>query len=326
MKKTYNINLGGCGFVIDEDAYETLASYLNTLRDVCTKSGQPETVDDIEMRIAEIFTETCATAPNRILTMGDVEWVIDRMGRPEEIMPQAVEEGVATPPPYSGKKIEKRLYRDTDNKILGGVCSGLAWYMGVDPVWVRIVAVLLAFLTGSTLIWVYIVLWIIIPAARTPYERMQMMGMDSSMDTIGRVVRGEPVAARYNAPRPDSRGDSSGVGKVMVMVVSIIALLLVGSLLLAMSFGFLGCIIALFVSALAPPMNGNWAETRIILALVASAMVVLGIPLLILFRWLIGLLTEKDFAPLSWPQRITLLAIWLAGVIGCFGFGLLASW
>ena len=183
MKRTYSINLGGTGFIIDEDAYQRLGNYLDTLTQACAATQDQEVAFDIEQRIAEIFSEKYAQGG--IIGLTDVETVIKRMGGPEEIIEtrrirqqeteETVTETIATPP-----KVKKRLFRDTDNKMLGGVCSGIACYFGIDVVWVRIIAVGLCFLSASTLALVYILLWIIIPAAKTPLQKMQMTGGNDS--------------------------------------------------------------------------------------------------------------------------------------------------
>lgn len=187
MKKTYNINISGQSFLIYEDAYAMLYTYLTTLDELCSRVGEKETADDIELRITEIFSEHYAMCPAYIISLEEVEEVITRMGAPEEIVgvePESAGAGEevevevhadCTPPPLYPQPVQKRLHRDPDNKVLGGVCSGLAWYMKVDTVWVRLIAVLITLLSGSTLVLVYIVLWIVVPLAVTPYQKMQMM-------------------------------------------------------------------------------------------------------------------------------------------------------
>lgn len=197
MKRTYTINIAGSGFVIDEDAYEMLQSYLSTLNEICGKAGQQETAADIEQRIAEIFMEGFVSTGPQILSLKMIEEVIGRMGAPEVIMEgEAVSEAPASPgsvpPPFPFTEIplKKRLYRDTSHKVIGGVCYGLGWYLGIDPVWIRIIMVVLAFASASIMVLVYIILWIAIPAAKTPYERMQMMGMNRTFSDVGKAVTG----------------------------------------------------------------------------------------------------------------------------------------
>ena len=345
MKKTFNINLSGYGFVIDEDAYDILETYLNTLTQVCEKASQPETAGDIEQRIAEIFNERAALSGPRILCRADVEEVIGRMGAPEEIVdveadcvspdagpaspPGGPQVPPVTPPPFVGNSAskpgfwQKRLYRDVDNRVLGGVCSGLAWYLGIDVVWVRIIMVVLAFLSGSTMVFIYIILWIVVPAAKSPYERMQMMGINPSMQNVGRVVTGQ-----YDPSSPESQRASGGsevannVGRVILMLLTVLGLIIVGSLLFAFSLGFLGCLIALCISN-SQYHDVDIVQTKLILGCVMGGMLVLGIPLFLLFRWLLGLLTEREFLPLSLPARMCLIVPWLLGVAACIACGIL---
>lgn len=197
MNKTYTINIAGSGFVIDEDAYELLHSYLATLNQICATSDQKETAADIERRIAEVLLEEFEVTGPQILSMGKIAEIIDRMGAPEEIMDVRVEEpgdhssdpsSVPPPFPFEGFPVKKRLFRDTSHKVLGGVCYGMGWYFGIDPVWIRIIMVILTIVTGAVMIPIYIILWIAIPAAKTPYEKMQMMGINGSISNVGKTV------------------------------------------------------------------------------------------------------------------------------------------
>lgn len=335
MKKTYNINLAGCGFVIDEDAYDILNSYLTTLAQICERANERETATDIEQRMAEIFAERLVEEHQQIISRRDVEEVIERMGRPEEILEVEVESvspaqgGQQVPPPFAAMPIDRKLYRDLNNRILGGVCSGIGWYVGIDPVWIRIIAVALAFLSASTLIWIYIILWIIIPAAKTPYQRMQMMGVDPSMQNVGRVVTGEynpyTPGAQPNPYSPDmgyAPSPSGGPGRVILMIFAVLGLLVVGSVLLAFAAAFIGCLIAVCVSPVAP-INANMHEARLIMGCVMSGALVLGIPLFMLFRNLIGTVTGRTMSKFTPQQNLTLLILWILGVAGAVTCGVL---
>lgn len=325
MKKTYNINIAGYGFVIDEDAYDMLHSYLSTLAEVCNRSDQRETAIDIEQRIAEIFSDKFDGSHPYIISLSDVEEVISRMGAPEEIVDVEVAQGApsassATPPPPppfgATAPIEKRLYRDLDNRVLGGVCSGLGWYLGIDPVWIRIIFVVLAFISGTTLALIYIVLWIIVPAAKSPFERMQMMGVDPSMSNVGKVVTG----GRINKPAT-SPGSAR---RIIVLVLSIIALLISGSLLLVLSLGFLGCVLALCITP-AVEHSDQMAHAQLIMGCVAGGALVVGLPLFLLFRSLLDNLTATRATPLSAPQWLFISLFWLLGVAACIVCGILLS-
>ena len=188
MKKTLNISISGYSFPIEEDACRRLEDYMSSLEEACADPDQKEAAGDIELRIAEIFTAEAEERPDGVVRLEDVENVISRIGSAEEIMevetsaPAAVTPPPLPPPPVPPvppRAPAKRLYRDTRHKVLGGVCSGLAWYFHTDVVWIRIAAVLLALISASTGVFVYLVMWIVVPAARTPYEIRQMTGSDA---------------------------------------------------------------------------------------------------------------------------------------------------
>lgn len=333
MKKTYSINISGLGFVIDEDAYNMLYNYLITLDEICTKAGEPDLSADIEQRIAELFEERLNLSGRTILTLRDVEEVIGRMGRPEDIVEVEVKlseaegtvsEKPAGPPPVPpGNQFEKvincptkkRLFRDTENRVFGGVCSGLGWYLGIDPVWIRIIWVVLALITGSTLAWIYVILWICVPPAKTPYQRMQMMGMDCSVTNVGKMVTGE--YPRSAVPRV-----ASGIAQGIMLVFLILALLVVGSLLLGLAAAFFGCIVALCVPAYGWP-SPELGEAKLILGCIVGGALVAGIPAFLLFRCIVSAMRGKDLSQFSAPQWILLALFWLAGLAAVITCGIL---
>ena len=195
MNKIYNINLGGYPFTIDDDAYEKLDEYLNAIRKhFHTSEGRDDIITDIEIRIAELFNEHLKGQP--IVGMREVDKVISVMGTPEEFGATQEEEiGETGSAQYSKKsnkkyKTGKRLFRNPDEKIIGGVCSGLATYFGIDePVWVRLFFFLLLFTGFSPLI--YVVLWIAIPEARTSGDKLAMKGEKIDVQNIAKKVEEE---------------------------------------------------------------------------------------------------------------------------------------
>lgn len=312
MKKTYNINIAGFGFVIDEDAYETLDSYLSTLQEICIKAGEGETAQDIEQRIAEIFSEDLNASSRRIITLEDVETVIMRMGAPEEIIElgaadvskqQAVEETVTPQATAFKMPGRKRLYRDIDDRVLGGVCAGIGWYFNIDPVWVRVIAVACAFLSASTIAVVYIILWIVVPPAKKPIQQMQMMGMDPSMQNVGMIVTGGYTK---------NRDVATGIGRILLVVMSGLGLLIVGGILLALSVAFIGCLVGIVVPV--GFTDPRMVEARLVMGLVMGGAILIGLPLFYLFRSLLGLLMGRSLAPLNPVQSRCMLFSWLASL------------
>lgn len=157
MKQTINANIGSFAFTLDEDAYRTLKEYFNAV-ERCLPESEKESISDIERGFAEILREKIAS-PIRVVTLAEVEEAMRRMGKPEEFSADGrrpdipVEEAVVVRP---------RLYRSRTNRSIAGVCGGLAAYFVVDATLLRLITLFLI-LFGGLSIWVYIVLWVVIP-------------------------------------------------------------------------------------------------------------------------------------------------------------------
>ena len=180
MKKTININFQGQLITIEETAYDILNGYIQSLKDYFRHEAEGnEIVNDIENRIAELFG-------NRLkhgipcITDDDVTSIIDTIGRPEEfdlefdereeekenatMPPPHTQSGQSQMPPPVSEHEKKSLFRKSNDRILGGVCSGLAHYLKIDPVFVRLGFVFLS----SLFFWVYIIMWIVLPTKELP--------------------------------------------------------------------------------------------------------------------------------------------------------------
>lgn len=163
MKETVNVNIGSEAFLLDTDAYRTLRNYLDDIRSRLPEDDG-ETMADIEARMAELFRERI-NSPMRVVTLDVVRAAMNRMGTPDDFgerpggAPTTAEE-VSDPEP-------RRLYRSRINRSIAGICGGLAEFFGVDATLLRLLTLLLI-LFGGLSIWVYILLWIIIPEAPAP--------------------------------------------------------------------------------------------------------------------------------------------------------------
>lgn len=198
MNKVLNINLGGYPFTIDDDAFEHLENYLDTIHAHFKKSeGYEEITSDIEARMAELFQEQLNG--RSIVTIRIVETCIGIMGTPEEFGAEALGEEddfyEKTQAHSSSKQTNyqtgKKLFRDPDDTTVGGVCSGIAAYFGVeDPLWVRLLFVL-GFFSGTIGLWAYIILWIIIPEAKSAGDRLAMRGEPINVSNIGKIIEDE---------------------------------------------------------------------------------------------------------------------------------------
>ncbi len=193
MKITVSINLGGYSFNIDEDAYTELKSYLRNLElHFAGEESSSEILSDIETRMAELF-RTKLTRYKQVIDIHDVRQAISVLGTPEDISdnddPSAREK--FSSPGYH------RMYRDTDNRIIGGVCSGMGAYWDIDPVIIRILFIAFA-LAGGLGVLVYLILYIVIPEAKTTAQKIEMKGNPVNIHNIKEAVKKEFNSVRRN--------------------------------------------------------------------------------------------------------------------------------
>lgn len=192
MKKTISINLGGSSFHIDEDAYAELKNYLRSLElHFATEESSSEILSDIESRLAEIFRASINNY-KQVIIMSDVLQAIKILGTPEDISDNEA--------PSSREKFSApgyhRMYRDTDNRVIGGVCSGIGAYWDLDPVIVRIIFAALAFCGVGFLI--YLILYIVLPEAKTTTQKIEMKGHPVNIHNIKDSVKNEFKTVRKN--------------------------------------------------------------------------------------------------------------------------------
>ena len=191
MNKTININLGGIFFHIDEIAYQKMKRYLDAIRRSLSDDpqGRDEIIADIESRISELLSERIKDA-RQVISESDINEIIDIMGQPEDYM---VDEELFTDDSgknYRRKTTYKKLFRDGEDKFLGGVSSGIAHYFNVDVIWIRIAWLIAAFGFGFGFLG-YIVLWILLPEATTTAEKLQMEGEPVNISNIEKKIRAE---------------------------------------------------------------------------------------------------------------------------------------
>ncbi len=365
MKKTYNINISGNVFTIDDDAYTLLNDYLETLDHVFHDSDNEEIIPDIENRIAEIFSKEVA-AGKVVIVLEDVESVIARIGKPEELV-DIVEtetinkhenasekeeaecniketiktEEILPPPPYiSGNTnpIKKKLFRDSQNGMVGGVCAGLAEYLNFDVTWIRLIAVGLVFLSFFSYFSVlvvpvtYIILWIVLPDASTPLQRMQMMGDSPTLSNIGKSVTGqfrqnnnidkELDDSKHSEKEPKRIADNIAsffgtLGKILLWMLIIIAI----PIEIALALGLIGSVFALILFGTALGSDFYFIEgitneneiKMVMLALVTAIgyIFVFGIPL---YLFILRVLSPNR-KPFKRVTKISMGIIWAMGFI-----------
>lgn len=351
MKKTFTVNLNGTVFHIDEDAYQLLDSYLTNLRiHFSREEGSDEIMSDFEARISELLNERIRLGFS-VITIEHVEEVIQRMGKPEELF--AGEEknagsefsaAMETTAGASDRKFRKRLMRDPDDKMLGGVASGLAAYFGIDTTLLRLVMILLLIVSMTVPVTIiYIVLWLVLPLARTATDRLVMRGEPVNLENIGRTVTDgfEKVSddmrayIRTNAPRTQFQKIADFIVSFFAAVFKVGAVLL--GILLIPVFIFVLFILLIVVFAL---IVGGWSAVFSYLPIDSdmyfvsempnymavwgsiSGILLLGIPLMALLYRLFR--RSLNLGPMAGAVKWVLLLVWLASLVGVCAVGVWA--
>lgn len=187
MNKTVNINLAGIFFHVDEDAYLKLQRYLEAIKRSFTDSqGRSEIIADIEARIAELFNERIEN-DRQVIRLTEVDEIIAIMGQPEDYLvdDEIFEDG---PSSYTASAPSRKLFRDTDNSYVGGVSSGLGHYFGVDAIWIRLAWIILVTAAGTGIL-LYVLLWILVPEAKTTAEKIMMTGEPVNISNIEKKIK-----------------------------------------------------------------------------------------------------------------------------------------
>lgn len=310
MKKTLTINIVGTVFHIEEDAYELLKDYLQKINQhFAAEQGGLEIVNDIETRIAELFKQKMGDKLT-VITLPMVQQVIETMGLPHEMMNDSEEEEAAEKENTntnfnSGRRVySKKLYRDPSGAILGGVCGGIAHYIKLDRIWVRILLAVLTIVSLSVapfvFILAYIIMWAAVPKALTYSQRLEMMGEPVNVENIGKKAKEEPQDFTHQNQSDDPYKASAGrsynpnykTRRPMVSILKILLGIFILLITLPMLFGIVVAILAAtqmfgFLSAFAPDLYPDFILNNIISAnlgtnLLVSLSLIVAIPVLLL--------------------------------------------
>lgn len=186
MNEITRIHIAKTAYDIEIAAKKQLEQYMKSLE---SYAKDDEVVTDIEIRITELLTER-GVAKDGVISSEDIAAVRAQLGEPYEFASETGD--IAVGPEVQTST--RRLYRSTDNAVLGGVLSGMAAYFNVNPLWTRLIFILLLFISFGTVLVVYIVLWIVIPPARTATEKLQLAGQDVTLESIKRLSAAEEKA------------------------------------------------------------------------------------------------------------------------------------
>ncbi|MDR0349013.1 MAG: PspC domain-containing protein [Tannerella sp.] len=345
MKKTLTVNLGGIVFNIDEDAYQLLADYLSNLRiHFSREEGSDEIMDDFETRISELLNERIRLG-YQVITIEHVENVIKRMGKPEEIFAtedasgrEEKKQSSAGAQTEKAEKAEKRLMRDPDNRMLGGVAGGLALFLGIDVTIIRLILLVLLFLPVpvpfSLIIVLYLILWTVIPLANTAADKLTMRGEQVNIENIGKTVTDnfEKITSNVNEyihsdkPRTALQRIGDCIVAFFGIIIKVSAVLLgivLFPICLLIVFVLLLVIIAFIVSGISslsaiPFISGDMNMISdmpewIVLIGTIGTLLFIGIPLVRLVYALCGKFMKIN--PMSASVKWVLIILWFISFI-----------
>jgi len=350
MNKTININLGGTFFHIDEIAYQKLKNYLDAVRRSLSddSKGRDEIITDIETRIGELLSEKVKDV-RQVINENDIEEVMEIMGKPEDYM---VDDEMFTDDTYRthDRRKTKKLYRDADDKFLGGVSSGIAHYFNVDVIWIRIAWLIAAFGFGFGFI-VYPILWILLPQANTTAEKLEMEGEEVNISNIEKKIKDELSDATervknglqdvtdkvknadYKKYQDKAKSGSQDMvdtlGKLFVTIFMIIGKF-IGVLLIIVSIStILALLIGLFTIGSLDFIHDDWfyQNTMVynnsglpIWIISVLTFVLIGIPFFFLFS--LGLrILSNNAKSIGKIAKLSLLGIWLVALLLAIFFG-----
>lgn len=335
MNKTVSINLGGLFFHIDENAYQKLNHYFDAIRRSLAPDGKDEIMSDIEGRIAELLTEKLKS-DKQVVGLREVEEVIAIMGEPEDYKiddePASKQTYTYYPPGYNPVRTRK-FYRDGEKARIAGVCAGIGHYFKIDPLWIRILFIISLFLSFGTSIFVYVLLWILIPKAITTTEKLEMTGEPINISNIEKKVREEigGFTERIQNVDYDRLGTNAkntaekignGIGSAFMAIFKALAKVVGAIITIVSALTLGGLVIFLFTMLFSSAMvdtpwfeyanMANYAEVPLwIIGLLGF--LTIGIPCFFIF--LLGLkILANNLKPVGNITKYTLIAIWLIAV------------
>jgi phage shock protein PspC (stress-responsive transcriptional regulator) len=331
MNKTTSINLGGYFFHIDEDAFRKLSNYFDAVKRSLSPDGREEIINDIESRISELFTEKLGTT-KQVIGLKEVDDIIAIMGQPEDYKIEEETPKNDFQSNYTLSSSSKKLYRDKENSFLGGVLSGLGHYLGVDPLWLRIIMVILFFGFGTGLV-LYIILWILIPEAVTTSQKLEMKGEPINISNIEKKVKEgiNEISDKFSNLDQDKMATNAKNGaerigntisEIVTSIFNVISKIIGSFIVLISSMTLISIIISGIAMVFFSSMPDNFLYNHIhtpfsfetpIWIQGLLLIIVVGIPIFYLLILGLKLLTSR-IKSIGNTINYSLLAIWIIGL------------
>lgn len=364
MNKTVNINLAGIFFHIDEDAYLKLQHYLNAIKQSFADSeGQDEIISDIEARIAELFNEHLKTN-KQVIRITEVDRIIAIMGQPEDYIvdntifddeqPENTKntsyEFKHEEDTYTHQKTykyeTKKLFRDTEKAFAGGVSAGLGHYLGIDAIWIRL-AWLFLFSVGGSGVLIYIILWVLVPEAKTTAEKIMMTGdpvnisniekkIKDSLDNVSNSVKEAANKVNFESQNHKIKSSSRSfvlfLSRILKIIIKIFTKFL-GSILTAVAFSLIVSVIVALIKknlfyniydSQSDILGGLNIEAMPYWLSALAIFTIVGIPLFLLLYLGLKLLIT-NLKPLKKSSKSGLIALWIFAIVAFAGKGIIGT-
>lgn len=327
MKKTLTVNLNNIVFHIDDDAYDMLQTYLSEIAEhFMSEDERKEIMNDIEARIAELFTEKLQKNKN-VVNLTDVQEIIEIMGKPSQYAGD--EEETEKPKQDKNQQKTRRYYRDPENAVLGGVAAGLAAYFGWDVTLVRVVIAIFALITSGVAIPIYIIVWLVAPQALTASQRLEMQGEDVTVESI----KTELNNVKNYMESEKFKESATSIGERMMdifklffkvvfgfvgAVLGIVGVVLIGALIMLLFFLIFEPTV---INGFAPDIVTNCSviTPEKMVMLIISLILVVGCPIFLLIYWAIRIVSGRQNS--SQTASWVVLILWLAGLFMFYSVG-----
>lgn len=345
MNKTVNINLAGTFFHIDEDAYGKLTRYLNAIkRSFSDPQGRDEIIKDIEARIAELFSEKI-DSKKQVITMKELDEVIAIMGQPEDYAIGDDDYTGASSDFQSEPKSKgyKKLFRDPDNKYIGGVSSGLGHYIGLDAIWIRLIWILLTIFSSGTFILIYIIFWILVPEAVTTADKLTMRGEPVNISNIEKKFKEtyDNVADKVKNADYDQYGKKiktgtdnffDSIGKVLMALFTVFVKFIGVIIIIVAAATLISLFIGLFITGISG-FFGSWytdffhiINDTVIPIWLLSVFVFFAIAIPFFFLFILGLkILIDNLKSIGKVAKLTLLGLWIISVLSLISVGIIQT-
>lgn len=302
MKEITRIHLAKTPFSAEIDAKKSLEKYLNSIQK--NMHAEPEAMQEIEARMVELLAER-GVAKDGVIGNDDVLAIQKQMGEPRDFSDDSdnAEIDADVDDEMSGNS-PKQLMRDTEHGLIGGVCAGVAAYFGVNPLWIRLIAIFSPFITFGTAVLIYIVMWLSIPEARTASDKLRMRGEPVTLDALKRLSVDDSTKKQA----------ASTVAKIFRFLLGIILALTAFGLLVALLVG------GVFGFGAVAALNGFTAQSwawGLLCCLVLGGAVLFTLTLLAtwsVFTW-----------KLKRPAIIAMLGLLMAGAVCLSGVAIFSA-